>query len=112
MNVQINDYIEKADTVQSEIMQKVRGLIHQNIPNIKEEFKWNRPIFKTTKDIAYLQANKTHVNLGFYKDFEKLNDPDKKLEGTGKTMRHIKLRKVADVDEEQLSDWFKVLSEK
>lgn len=59
-----------------------------------------------------LQANKTHVNLGFYKDFEKLNDPDKKLEGTGKTMRHIKLRKVADVDEEQLSDWFKVLSEK
>lgn len=52
MNVQINDYIEKADTVQSEIMQKVRELIHQNIPNIKEEFKWNRPIFKTTKDIA------------------------------------------------------------
>lgn len=111
MNTQVDKYIETADSNQVEIMKNVRRIIHQNIPHVIEDFKWNRPIFKTTKDIAYLQANKKHVNLGFYKGFEKLNDPDKRLEGTGKTMRHIKLRKIEDVDEKLLSEWFKTLCE-
>ena len=59
-----------------------------------------------------MQANKNHVNLGFYKGFEKLNDPNGILEGTGKTMRHIKLKTVSDVDTELLSEWFITLTEK
>lgn len=110
MNHQVTEYIENAPTDQREVMKTVRDLIHQTVPNVTEEFKWSRPIFKTTKDFAYLQANKSHINLGFYKDFEKLNDPNKLLEGTGKTMRHIKLKKVSDIDSELLKEWFTILS--
>ncbi len=110
MHNQVTEYIANAPVEQREILETVRDLIHQAVSNVTEEFKWSRPIFKTTKDFAYLQTNKNHINLGFYKDFEKLNDPDKLLEGTGKTMRHIKIKKVSDIDPELLKEWFTILS--
>lgn len=110
MNEQITEYIDNAPKEQKEIMEMIRSLIHQNAKNVTEEFKWSRPIFKSEKDFAYLQSNKSHVNLGFYKDFKKLDDPDNLLEGTGKTMRHIKLKKVSDINSKLLSEWLQVLT--
>jgi hypothetical protein len=39
----------------------------------------------------YLQAHRMHVNLGFY-HATGLPDPDNLLEGTGKSLRHTKIR--------------------
>ena len=46
---------------------------------------------------AYVNAFKTHVNIGFYQGAE-LADPEGLLEGTGKFMRHVKLRPEQDVN--------------
>lgn len=46
---------------------------------------------------AYVDAFKAHVNVGFYRGSE-LPDPDGLLEGTGKFMRHVKLRPDCDID--------------
>lgn len=110
MNKQISEYINNAPKEQKEIMELISSLIHKNVENVTEELKWSRPVFKSTKDFAYLQANKNHVNLGFYKDLEKLNDPKGVLEGTGKTMRHIKLKNISDIDSKRLSEWFMILT--
>lgn len=110
MNEQISEYINNAPKEQKEIMELIRSLIHKNVENLTEEIKWNRPVFKSTEYFAYLQANKNHVNLGFYKDFEKLNDPKRVLEGTGKMMRYIKLKNISDIESKLLSEWFKVLT--
>ena len=40
---------------------------------------------------AYVNAFKAHVNVGFFRGSE-LADSDGLLEGTGKLMRHVKLR--------------------
>ena len=40
---------------------------------------------------AYVNAFKAHVNVGFFRGTE-LVDPASLLEGTGKFMRHVKLR--------------------
>lgn len=40
---------------------------------------------------AYVNAFKSHVNVGFYRGSE-LPDPANLLEGNGKHMRHVKLR--------------------
>ncbi len=40
---------------------------------------------------AYVDAFKAHVNVGFFRGSE-LPDPEGLLEGTGKRMRHVKLR--------------------
>jgi hypothetical protein len=46
---------------------------------------------------GYVNAFKAHVNVGFFRGAE-LYDPSGLLEGTGKFMRHVKLRPELDVD--------------
>src|SRR5688572_22374296 len=46
---------------------------------------------------AYVDAFTAHVNVGFFRGAE-IADPNGLLEGTGKFMRHVKLRPGRDVD--------------
>ena len=46
---------------------------------------------------AYVNAFTSHVNVGFFRGAE-LSDPNGLLEGTGKFMRHVKLRPDSEVD--------------
>jgi hypothetical protein len=46
---------------------------------------------------AYVNAFKAHVNVGFFLGAE-IADPAHLLEGTGKFMRHVKLRPGREVD--------------
>lgn len=51
---------------------------------------------------AYVGAFRAHVNVGFFRGAE-LPDPHRLLEGTGKRMRHVKLRPERAVDDEALA---------
>jgi len=51
---------------------------------------------------AYVNAFKAHVNVGFFRGAE-IADPEHLLEGTGKFMRHVKLKPEGDVDTAALS---------
>jgi hypothetical protein len=44
---------------------------------------------------GYVNAFKAHVNVGFFRGAE-IADPERLLEGTGKFMRHVKLRPERD----------------
>ncbi len=46
---------------------------------------------------AYVNAFRAHVNVGFFRGAE-IADPKGLLEGTGRFMRHVKLRPGSDVD--------------
>jgi hypothetical protein len=46
---------------------------------------------------AYVNAFRAHVNVGFFRGAE-IADPKGLLEGTGRFMRHVKLRPERDVD--------------
>ena len=49
---------------------------------------------KMTEHYAYIALLSSHVNLGFYHG-ALLTDPSRLLEGTGKNLRHVKVRDVA-----------------
>jgi len=51
---------------------------------------------------AYVDVFTSHVNIGFFQGAE-LPDRDGLLEGTGKFMRHLKLRPEVEVDAAALS---------
>jgi hypothetical protein len=108
MNKDIDDYINHAPEDQGIIMQKIRELIQASVPGVKENLKWGRPVFSVDKDFTYIKTAKGYVTLGFF-DFHQLEDPKQLLQGTGKDMRHIKLKKVTDIDNELLKKWFTVL---
>lgn len=65
----------------------VRELIHDGAPTA----------CVTDAAFAYVNAFKAHVNVGFFRGAE-LADPAGLLEGTGKYMRHVKLRPDRDID--------------
>jgi len=46
--------------------------------------------------ICYIGVLKNYVNLGFHRGAS-LRDPQRLLEGTGKQMRHIKIRDLSDL---------------
>ncbi len=50
---------------------------------------------------GYVNAFTAHVNVGFFRGAE-LADPAHLLEGTGKYMRHVKLRAESDIDNKAL----------
>ena len=50
---------------------------------------------------AYVNAFTAHVNVGFFQGFS-LADPEGLLQGTGKYIRHVKLRPALAIDERAL----------
>ncbi len=52
---------------------------------------------------AYVNVFKSHVNVGFF-NRRALTDPAGLLEGTGKNMRHVKLKPGREIDEAALDE--------
>lgn len=52
---------------------------------------------------AYISPQRGYVNLGFYQGVD-LPDPEGLLEGTGKRLRHVKVRSLADADRAAVRD--------
>jgi hypothetical protein len=105
----VDDYINQQPSPQKEICQHLRELILKTFPGIKEEMRWGVPVFADGK--FYIGALKDKVNLGFA-----INGLTKEeialFEGGGKTMRHIKVHAVADIDEERISGLLKLVDKK
>ena len=55
------------------------------------------PTHRMKDGICYIGVIRDHVNLGFIRGSE-LADPQRILEGTGKQMRHIKIRNMSDLE--------------
>ncbi len=106
----VSDYIQKAPATQAEIMEQLRQLIHDAVPGTTEAIKWGFPVFTKAKNYAYFRTTQKHITLGFY-NTEKIDDRDNLLEGTGEALRHIKIKKPADVDEQLLAKWLKAVAE-
>lgn len=56
---------------------------------------------KMKEGYAYIIPHKNWVNLGFYQG-ALLDDPKGLMEGTGKKLRHIKIRSVEEADKKEI----------
>jgi len=64
---QIVVYISKANDWRGALLQKIRTLIHEVEPEIKEEWKWNSPVYSLKgKLVCGTSAFKKHVSLNFF----------------------------------------------
>jgi Domain of unknown function (DU1801) len=55
---------------------------------------------KMGEQLWYISPHKAHANLGFMRgrELHESHDPGGLLEGTGKNLRHVKLRSLEDVE--------------
>lgn len=103
---EVDTYISESSENFRPILEEIRRIFHAEIPDIIESYKWSRPIFGVQKDIAYIKEFKQYVTLGFYKA-SNITSNTELLEGTGKDMRHIKIRSIKEIDETILKKWIK-----
>ena len=61
--------------------------------------------------ICYIGVQKNYVNLGFHRGAQ-LSDPQRILEGTGKQMRHIKIRNMTDLLRPAVRDYLQEACER
>jgi len=109
MKRQVDEYIEKQKSPQKEILQKVRNIFQKTLPGCEEKTAWGAITFAGGK--FYLAAMKNCVHVGF--TITGLNKEETGLfEGTGKTMRHVKIHSLDDIDEKNLVKMIQMVDKK
>ena len=90
---QLRPFVERWFARMRECGGDVRELMHDGCPTACVD----------DAAFGYVNAFRDHVNVGFFHG-ALLRDPARLLEGTGKRMRHVKLRPGRDVDTIALSN--------
>ena len=73
-----------------------RATCAEALPGAREAIKWGYPTWVGKGNIVAIAPHTDHVNLQFYLGTS-LPDPSGVLDGTGKALRHVKLRLVKDL---------------
>ena len=100
----VDSWISEHDPSIRRICHALRDLILATEPGLRESIKWSNPVYEKRGKVAYLSATDSYVTLGFFNGAT-LSDPEGKIEGTGKMMRHLKIRALVDIDEGALVSW-------
>ena len=94
--VWIDAYVKKAGKW-SGVARAVRTLVKKSVAGAQEYVNpWKIPTFDLNGPLCFYMVAKGHVLFGFMRG-AMLSDPGKLLEGTGKYLRHVKLRSAGDV---------------
>jgi len=103
----VEKLIESHPAAIREILVQLRLVAIGSMPSSHEFVYHNAINYKLSEPpgtwICYIAAQRNYVNLGFYFGSH-LSDPQKRLEGTGKRMRHVKVRTVEEARAKELAD--------
>jgi len=92
----IDNYVKKAGELAG-VAKAVRALVKKTAGSCEEYVSpWKTPAFDSNGPLCVFVLGKEHLSLAFLRGAH-LRDPEELLEGTGKGVRHVKLRSVADV---------------
>lgn len=102
-NAEFEKVLENYDAVIQELARAVRALIFDVLPQTVEVVWVQQKTIgygtgpkKMSEHFSWIVPATKHVALGFYYGTE-LPDPDHLLEGTGKLLRHVKIRSLDDL---------------
>lgn len=99
--------LDLPEEIQS-ITNALRDIILNTSQNLVEEYKWSMPNYSYNGLVCYLQSSKKHVNLGFHRGVElQENDNNPLLQGSGKGIRHIRIKKMEDIQPELFASLIK-----
>ncbi len=97
----VDQILKGVDPKIRRLAEGVRRVIRQAAPEMQEFVKWGAPTYVANgRNAACIMIYRDHVNLGFYQGAKMKS---KKLEGTGKGLRHVKVRRLEDIDEREFS---------
>jgi hypothetical protein len=98
---QIDRYLGELPEWQRELARRLRELIHEADPEIREEWKWGTPVFVHGGNVCAIGAFRDHVKVNFFKGAA-LDDPNGLFNAglEAKTSRAIDIGEDDRLDEE------------
>ena len=98
------EYIRKIPPPFRAIVEEVRNIIFDSIPDVNENFKYNVPIYEKNGEICYIKKKpKQHVVLGFCRGKE-LSNSNELLEGIDNSRKYMIITNIEDIDSKILSE--------
>ena len=93
-----DDYLEDQPAKNQTVIRALRKFVKRAAPHLEESVKWGNGCWiKGKAPVSYLYSAPDYVQFGFFRGAS-LKDPLKLLQGSGQYVRHIKVRKPADID--------------
>ena len=95
-------YLKDENPELRKVARALRNFVKEIVPGVQEtENAWGIPTFEAPNPFCFYMTGKNHVTFGFHFGTS-LQDPELLLEGTGKNIRHVKLRTMADLEQKGL----------
>jgi hypothetical protein len=103
-NVKQNTYMREDNPALQKVVQGLRSLVKAVVPGTKiTANSWGIPTFEAKHPFCFYMVGKNHVTFGFHYGTS-LDDPEGLLQGTGKNLRHVKLRAAEDFGKKGLKE--------
>jgi hypothetical protein len=103
-------YFAEQPADKAALLEKLRALVNKGVPDADVSIKWGVPFYQMNgRNICALASFKDHVGINFFAPPSAFVDPGKKLEGSGKGNRMLKVRTAADVDSASILRWLKAV---
>lgn len=87
----VDDWIDRQAPDIATALRALRAHLQKAHPHLVERVKWSHPWYVGRGDVAYLSVGADYARLGLCYG-ALIDDPSGLIEGTGKAMRHIKVR--------------------
>ncbi len=99
----ITEYIAELSDWRGEMLARIRKLVLEAAPEIKENWKWDTPVWSQKGNVLAVAAFKDHVKLNFFKGAS-LDDPNGLFNAglEAKTTRAIDFNEGDEIDEAAL----------
>lgn len=94
--VDVEGYLARVEPPLRGLVREVRRTVLDAVPGMEETVKWGSLTYEMNGIVCSIVIHKGHVNLQLRRGAE-LADPDGLLEGTGKSMRHLKVGSPGDI---------------
>lgn len=98
----IDAYIQRKNPALKQLATDLRRLIKKTLPTSRESVNpWGIPTFDLHGPVAFIMIGKNHITFGFTRGTSLTNQAGL-LEGTGKNLRHIKLKTANQLTDKNL----------
>ena len=95
-----DDYFVDQSPKNRSVIRALRAFVERVAPGLRESVKWGNGCWvKGSVAVSYVYSAPDYVQFGFFRG-SALQDPQGLLEGKGQYVRHIKVRKASDINED------------
>jgi hypothetical protein len=104
VNAEVRELLGRYDPDVRDIALRLRELVLEAVPDAEEivHSRWKTIGYGLRTQVCAIAPQKSWANLQFFRAGE-LEDPHGLLEGTGKRMRHVKVRTTREAGDRRLA---------